>query len=153
MNPHEIRRGVRFINDKKEDPTDRVEAYRLMIEFHRIAGGFVPELRDLTMREVLDEDQFLRKVRKPIPGDRQLWEDFPVHRDEDALKGNRRNKSQGAGIPPVIGERMLEVDAVAQFVMHHGRLGSSNPIHGIAMNYALQADRRSVFGYSLGRIL
>jgi hypothetical protein len=153
MNPHEVHRGVRFINDKKEEPIDRAEAYRLLTEFHRIAGGFVPQLRDLAMKEILDDGQFARKVRQPFPNDRQLWENFPVRRDEDAFRSNPRNKSLGAGLPPVIGEKMLDIDAMAQYIMHHGRLGSSNPIHGVAMNVALQADRRSTHGYSLGRVL
>jgi hypothetical protein len=153
MNPHEVRRGIRFINDKKEDAIDRAEAYRLLTEFHRIAGGFTPELHDLAMKEILDDGQFLRQAKRPFPGDRQLWEDFPVRRDEDAFKSNPRNKSLGAGLPPVTGERMMDIDAMAQYIIHHGRLGSGNPIHGIAMNFALQVDRRSVHGYSVGRVL
>jgi hypothetical protein len=153
MNPYEVTRGVRFINDSKESAVDRVEAYRLLAEFHRIAGGFVPELRDLAMQEILKDESYTHKVKRPHPNNHHLWEDFPLHRDEDAFTGNRRNRTQGAGLPPVIGEKMLDIDTVAQYIMHHGRLGGTNATHGVAMNFAMQADRRSVFGYSLGRAL
>jgi hypothetical protein len=153
MNPHEVHRGIRFINDKTKDAMDHTEAYRLLTEFHRIAGGFTPELRNLTMKEILDDRGFLQQAKRPFPGDHQLWEDFPVHRNEDTFKGNPRNKSLGAGLPPVTGERMLDIDAMAQYVIHHGRLGSGNPIHGIAMNFVLQVDWCSVHGYSVGCVL
>ncbi|KAF8233173.1 hypothetical protein L208DRAFT_1268243, partial [Tricholoma matsutake] len=67
MNPYEVSQGVHFINDTKESSVDRVEAYRLLSEFHCIAGGFVPELRDLAMQEILNNDVYLHKVYKPCP--------------------------------------------------------------------------------------
>jgi hypothetical protein len=88
MNPQEVIRGVRFVNDRKESAIDHVEAYRLLIEFHCIAGGFVPELQDLAMHKILKDDVFLNKVHKPFPSNKQLWEDFPIHQDEDAFTGN-----------------------------------------------------------------
>lgn len=72
MNPHEVTQGVRFINDSKELPIDHVEAYRLVAEFHRIAGGFVPELRDLAMQEILKDEVYLHKVRRPHANNHQL---------------------------------------------------------------------------------
>ena len=48
---------------------------------------------------------------------------------------------------------MLDIDHWAQYLLHHGRIGSENPVVGIVMNYAYQVDRRSVFGYILGRAL
>jgi hypothetical protein len=56
-------------------------------------------------------------------------------------------------LPPITGERMLDIDVVAQYIMHHGQLGGSNATHGVAMNYAMQADHRSVFRYLLGQVL
>ena len=48
---------------------------------------------------------------------------------------------------------MLDIDTIAQYMVHHGRLGSSNAVHGVAMNVALQVDHCSVLGYSLGHAL
>ena len=125
----------------------------VLAEFHCIAGGFVPELWDLAMQEILKDDIYLYKVHQPYPSNQQLWEDFPIHQDKDAFLWNHCNKTDGAGLPPVTGEKLLDIDIVAQYTMHHGWLSSSNTTHGVAMNVALQADHQSVFGYSLGQAL
>ena len=140
MNPLAVSQGVHFINDKKESNINRIKAYRLLAEFHHIVGGFVPELRDLAMQEILNDDVYLHKVYTPCPNNHQLWDDFPIHQDEEAFTGNQRNKTGGAGLPPVSMEQLLDIELVAQYTMHHARLGSSNAVHGIAMNVALQAD-------------
>ena len=54
--------------------------------------------------------------------------------------------------PPLPAEQLLDIDMMSQYIMHHGRLGSSNAMYGVAVNVALQANRCSVFGYSLGRV-
>ena len=79
MNPYKVTRGVQFINDLKELAVDRVEAYCLLTEFHHIAGGFVPELWDLAMREILKDESYAHKVKCPHPNNHHLWEDFPLH--------------------------------------------------------------------------
>ncbi|KAF8232608.1 hypothetical protein L208DRAFT_1271402, partial [Tricholoma matsutake] len=124
----------------KESTIDRVEAYRLLIKFHCIAGGFISELWDLAMHEILKDSVFLHKIQKPLTNNHQLWEDFPIHRDEDAFTGNQCNKTGGAGLPPLPVEQLLDIDLMSQYIMHHICLGSSNATHGVAMNVALQAD-------------
>ena len=115
MNPLEVSQGVRFINDKKESNVNRVEAYRLLAKFHCIAGGFVPELQDLAMQEILNDNVYLHMVYKPCPNNRQLWDDFPIHRDKDVFTGNQQNKTSGAGLPPVSMEQLLDIELVAQY--------------------------------------
>ncbi|KAF8235388.1 hypothetical protein L208DRAFT_1257266, partial [Tricholoma matsutake] len=141
---------VRFINDCKESAINHAEAYQLLIKFHCISGGFVPELQDMAMHKVLKDDVFLHKIQKPCPNNCQLWEDFPIHCDEDAFMSNHHNKTSGAGLTPIPVEQLLDIDMMAQYIMHHGQLGSSNATHGVAMNVALQADHCSIFGYLLG---
>jgi len=153
MNPHEVKRGIRLVNDRSELSLDRVDAYRLLEEFHRIASRFIPALRDRAMHGILEDDGYVKQVSRPFPGDRGLWEDFPIRRNEDAFETNRRNKTAGAGLAPPDSSRMLDIDHWAQYLLHHGRIGSENPVVGIVMNYAYQVDRRSVFGYILGRAL
>ena len=120
MNPLEVSQGVCFINNKKESNIDHVEAYRLLAEFHCITSGFVLELQDLAMQEILNDDIYLHKVYKPCSNNHQLWDDFPIHRDEDAFTGNQWNKTSGAGLPPVSMEQLLDIELVAQYTMHHG---------------------------------
>ncbi|KAF8230952.1 hypothetical protein L208DRAFT_1279531, partial [Tricholoma matsutake] len=59
----------------------------------------------------------------------------------------------GARLPPLPVDQLLDIDLMAQYIMHHGRLGSSNATHGVAMNVAPQADQCSVFWYLLGCML
>ncbi|KAF8224438.1 hypothetical protein L208DRAFT_1311536, partial [Tricholoma matsutake] len=61
--------------------------------------------------------------------------------------------TQGTGLPPVTSKQMLDIDTIAQYIIHHGRLGSSNAIHSVAMIFAMQVDHHSMFGYSLGHAL
>jgi hypothetical protein len=75
MNPQEVIQGVQFINDRKESAINHIEAYQLLIEFHYIAGGFIPELQDLALHEILKDNVFLNKVYKPFPSNKKLWED------------------------------------------------------------------------------
>jgi hypothetical protein len=92
------------------------------------------------MQEILKDNIYLHKVHKPCPNNHQIWEDIPIHRDDDTFTGNPQNKTNGAGLPPVPVGQLLDIDLIAQYTMHHGQLGSSNAIHGIAMNVTLQAD-------------
>jgi hypothetical protein len=48
---------------------------------------------------------------------------------------------------------MLDIDHCAQYLLHHGQTGSKNPVVGVVINYAYQVDRRSIFGFILGRAL
>lgn len=113
----------------------------------------MPELCDLAMNVILNDDQYSNKIKQPHPNNRQLWESFPIFWDKDVYTGNCRNQTQCAGLLPVTGDNILNIDAVAQYTMHHGQLGGTNPIHSMAMNLALQSDQRSIFGYSLGHAL
>ena len=102
------------------------------------------------MQEISKDDIYLHKVYWPYLSNQQLWEVFPIHWDKDAFLVNRHNKTGGAGLPPVTSEKLLDIDMVTQYTLHHGWLGSSNTTHGMAMNIALQANCQSIFGYSLG---
>ena len=88
MNPHEVKHAVCFVNDTSKVRIDRVEAYQLLEEFHRSAGSFVLDLCDLLMKEILKPDMYTNKVSKPWPKDRQLWEQFPIHQNEDVFCTN-----------------------------------------------------------------
>ena len=138
MNLHEVLQGVRFINDPKELAINHVEAYQLLAEFHHVSGGFVPELWDLAMQVILKDEVYTHKVRQPHPNNYQLWENFPVCRDKDVFTGNIQNCTQGTRLVPYTSKQLLDINIVAQYTMHHRRLGSSNAIHGIAMNVPLQ---------------
>lgn len=83
MNPQEVKQGVNFINDMKESAIDCVKAYKLLAEFHRVVGGFIPELWDLAMNEILKDDVYLHKVYKPCPNNHQLWDNFFILQDDN----------------------------------------------------------------------
>lgn len=107
------------------------------------------------MHEILKDDILHHQIYKPFPtsSNKQLWEDFPIHRDKDAFTGNQWNKTSGAGLPPLPVKQLLDINMMSQYIMHHGCLGSSNATYGIAMNVALQADWHTIFGYLLGYAL
>jgi len=50
-----------------------------LAKFHCIAGGFVPELQDLAMQEILKDSVYISRVHQPYSNNQQLWEDFPIH--------------------------------------------------------------------------
>jgi hypothetical protein len=94
MNPHEVKRGIRLINDRSELSLDCVDAYHLLEEFHQIASHFIPALRDRAMHKILENDGYVKQVSRPFPGNQGLWEDFPIQRNEDSLR-------------PIAGTRLL----------------------------------------------
>ena len=153
MNPHSIARAVRFVQTSKETDQDRVEGFKLLEEFQRISLCFHPSLRDLAMVEILKPDVFGDRTRRPLAGAHRLWENIPIRRHAEVFSVNPRHNTHGAGIPQPDPHRQLDIDCWAQYALLHGRVGSDNFFVGIVMDHAFRVDRRSVFGYGLGRSL
>ena len=120
INPHEVKCAICFVNDTSKVRIDWVEAYRLLEEFHHIAGSFVLDLHDLSMKEILKPDVYTNKVSKPWLKDRQLWGQFPICQNEDVFHTNQWNPTTGAGLPPLDTGNLLLINDAAQYAAHHG---------------------------------
>jgi hypothetical protein len=133
------------------DGEARMEAYTLLHEFYLIIGRIHPSMWDRTMTEfmVAPFDDSYRPNVGPLPVIRE-----PIARDYSrAFVSNRTNTSRGTGMPTPAFEQTMDQDAMGRYVLLHGRPGSANPYLGVVMNHAYHIHRRSLFGYSLGRML
>lgn len=153
MNPRELMHLVMLITNKHEKKEVRAEAWELLTEFRRISSSFTPENRDRAMRMITDYDIIPRNM--PIPYHRadSIWDYPPVARVGSPVTGNMANRTGGIGLPQPEHDKSLDIDAWARWLVMHGRPGGDNPYAGIVMNRAFWVDRRSVFGYLLGKVL
>ena len=157
MNPREVsqlfdlvfppRSAKRIVSDE-----ERYQGYLLLIEFERITCWIHPELRDNSMRAVINHPT-LRDITGPPQLRDRTHEHPPVYRPEGALVSKTTSKTRGAGLPPVQGARVFDQEIMAQYIVHHGRPGTRNNIHGIAMDHAHRIRRETVFGHSPASIL
>ncbi|RDB20551.1 hypothetical protein Hypma_012380 [Hypsizygus marmoreus] len=152
MNPCQLNRLVRLSTDRRESDRDMYEAWLLLHEFYRVSGSFQPGLRDRTMRTILETETWpLHASQRPSVSLHNAVRDherLPV--DTTAFLGNRSNRTHGAGLQQPSDVHTFDIDAWAQYVLHHGRPGSDNHFAGIAMDRAFWVNYPTVFGYRLG---
>jgi len=153
--PHtqrDVNRLVALCFDNKMDPIVRVDAYCILSEFADVTSRIHPDLHDRAMSHISDPEVFNKGFQPDVSA--HLWEFEPIPRDlSRVVTGNVNNATGGAGLRMPAVERLLDIDFSGQYIMLHGRPGSANPYHGIAMDRSFRVHRRSLFGYGLGRIL
>ncbi|KAF8873737.1 hypothetical protein BD779DRAFT_1679075 [Infundibulicybe gibba] len=154
MNPQQVIDVLKLIRETKVSPRERVEAFRLIREFRRIAYAFLPSQRDLAMHKVL-EDYPYQQVKEMITNQRfrdYYAEKFEPFGSEDAYKKDNNGRTK-AGVSQLHEDQTLNIDAWAQYIVHHWRPGGDNPLNGAAINRAYHANRRSIFGYLIAKAL
>jgi hypothetical protein len=130
------RDGSRRFSDR-----DRVEAYLLLRELYLVARRVLPINHDRAMMFLMQPNGF---DVSPPPF-------FPVH-IMDSMRSLHRDDPPRQTHPPTLGE-LMSIDASGLYILRYNRPGSSNPIAGIAVDYAFRVGRRSLFGYALGQLL
>ncbi|KAF8977768.1 hypothetical protein BDQ17DRAFT_1339063, partial [Cyathus striatus] len=146
MNPLQVDILANTINDPQYDQDVHFEAYELLSIFRTMAGWIFPEHRDRSMCHVLTHPCFEGGIP---PLDTSYNPGLPqIERPQTSF--SRRASSSTTGrvgllMPPP--EHQLMVDLYCQYIAHHSHPGSSNPFIGIAINWAFQVCRCSVFRY------
>ena len=70
----------------------------------------------------------------------------------DRLRSLQRGMPPRQEQPPA-GGTLMDLDTVGLYLLNYHRPGSTNPSMGVAVDYAFRVGRRSIFGYSLSRLL
>lgn len=153
MNPYELKRMVRFVNDKYERMEERIEAAILLIEFHSMSRVFAPECRDRTMEAILDDEVYSNVITLPLPREDEQWRFKAMPCSRDLFPYKEDHATHGAGIPHPAPDQGFNIDAWARYILLHGRPGGPNSFVGVAMDFAYRVDRRCVFGSLLVRHL
>ena len=109
-----------------------------MEEFHCISLVFDPSLHDLAKMEILKTTVYQDHICVPHPNLQHLWENVPICHNKKAFGTNCCNATQGARLAPPEANRLLNINCWAQFALHHGCIGSENPIIGLAMDQAFR---------------
>jgi hypothetical protein len=150
-NPEELDRLMTIAANARLDDTVRMEAYCLLTEFHTVIGRIHPALWDRTMAAFMDSG--FNQSYQPDVGPHFMGP-APIARDfSRAIVSNPSNSTRGAGMPTPDPRESLNQDVMGQYIMLHGRPGSSNPFLGVVMDHSYRIHRRSLFGYGLGRML
>jgi hypothetical protein len=145
MNPREVRKLAQLVMDTHRSDADRIEGFRLHAELRRISRLSAPERRDRAMTEILDDRNLPPRFGAPFPPEHPRWDHKPIPR--------RPSTWSGAGLRTPDPSAAFDLELWAKYIQYHGRPGSSNPFVGLAFNYALHVNYRSVFGYLLCRAL
>ena len=112
----------------------------------------LPACRDRAMTHLLLPEVFNPSKNPKVSPHAWIKTTFPVDQSHGHI-GRATRATKGAGIPPPTSEQMLQVDALAQYLILHGRPGGTSHIPGIIFDYMYRVDRRSVFGLGLARSL
>ncbi|KAF9542421.1 hypothetical protein CPC08DRAFT_770415 [Agrocybe pediades] len=148
--PADLNRLRSILRDTRTASWARGEALDLILEFRHIAQQTTPSLRDRVMDMAANMPSTELDVSLPERDTRPIL--IPIDTSRIAL-GNINNSTRGLGIAMPARENYLNVDEVAQYALLHGRPGTVNHFHGIAMDVAFRVYRPSVFGYGLARML
>ena len=142
LNPDQVKKLRTLYKDHKRfSNRHQVEAYLLLKELFTIAHRVIPQHRDRSMIFLLEPNGF--------------YETPPAFFPSNVLRGLQplpRNAPPRQEQPPA-GESLMNLNAVGLYLLNYHRPGSTNPSVGMAMDFAFQVGRRSIFGYSLSRLL
>ncbi|KAH9480924.1 hypothetical protein JR316_0007527 [Psilocybe cubensis] len=143
--PFEATQLVKITQDVRVPPWVRVEAYTLLDIFRDIAGRVIANCRDRTMNYVLT----IALVDYIPDVDKSYFAKTAIARDP------RKLEAAAHDISPKYPShhRLLEIDDLGRSILLYGHPGGVNPIVGAILNMMFGADRRSVFGYGLSRML
>ena len=141
MTGMEVNRLIAVAYDNRVQPRQRGEAFMLLREFHAIASRVIPEYRDTAMQQIL-EGKF--DPRKPPQIDMKYLQMYRLSRYTG------EPGSSGMKMPDFA--NVLNVDTMGLYILLHGRPGR-NFFSGVVIDHAFRVNRRSVFGYGLGRLM
>ncbi|KAG6806721.1 hypothetical protein H0H92_010272, partial [Tricholoma furcatifolium] len=155
MNPEELRQLVLFMRGhaRNTSPYYRVMAQRMLMELDHIICAVPPDMWDCTMQASQAFPGLREDLRERILPHNKAWTWVSWDLNPQARIGNPSNLNQGVGLQPVPALRGLDIEEWCRYILHHGYPGSPNQFTGVAMDFALRVERRSAFGYALGRAL
>ena len=109
-------------------------------ELHRVASQVVQEYCDGSMTHILTSGRF-------NPGSNYGLNPF-LFEHRPLMQGDAPRSTPA----PTLANAMT-IDEAAFYTLLHNRPGSLNSTTGVAIDYALRVGRRSMFGYSLSRLI
>ncbi len=141
MNPLEARKLVTVVKTpQKFSHRERAEAYLLLVELHNVARRVIPSYRDASMRYTLETFHPTENYRLPS-----------AH-----FMGSHITRAQSHQLSmtnaPSLSESM-DIDTYGLHLLLHNRPGSVSPVSGVTIDFAFRVGRRTVFGYTLSRLL
>jgi len=137
----EVNRLISIAYDNRKAPYQRGEAFMLLREFHGIASRVVPEYRDTAMQHILEGKFDPLKPPKIEARCLQIYR-IPRFSGEAGNSGMKMPEAANA----------LHVDTMGLYILLHGRPGR-NFFSGVVIDHAFRVNRRSIFGYGLGRLM
>lgn len=140
MTGTEVNRLISLIYDHRVRPAQRGEAFMLLREFREVASRVIPEYRDRAMQQVLDRTSF--DPNSPPKIDLTHTQMYRVPRF--GVETSRMRMPDATNV--------LHVDVMGLYILLHGRPGR-NFFSGVVIDHAFRVNRRSVFGYGLGRLI
>ena len=141
MTGSEVNCLISIAYDNRIAPYQQGEAFMLLREFHGIASWVVPKYRDTAMQHIL-EGKF--NPLKPPKVDTRYLQLYRIPRFTGEVGHS------GMKMPEAV--NVLHVDTMGLYILLHGRPGR-NFFSGVVIDHAFRVNRRSVFGYGLGRLM
>jgi hypothetical protein len=141
MNPMQTRKLVTIVKTpQKFLHRERAEAYLLLVELHNVAQRVIPSYRDASMRYVLESFHPTKNYRLP-----------PVHFMESHVTRTQPHQSAMTNAPSL--SELMDIDTYGLHLLLHNHPGSVSLVSGVTMDSAFRVGRRTVFGYTLSRLL
>ncbi len=139
--PSEVDKLISIVNgESRYSLRERAEAFMLLRELHRIASRVIPAYRDSSMNYILTGARF-NPNRTGLP--RNSINPSPLVEERYIPRP----------VPPTALASSMVIDDAAFSALLHNHPGSLNSTVGVAFDYAMRVERRSVFGYSLSRLI
>lgn len=105
--------------DKEKDPSVRVDAYCILLEFTDIMCHILPDLHDRAMSHISDLEVFNWGFQPDVST--HFWDFEPILRDTShVITRNTNNASGGARLCMPAIEQLLDIDFSGQYIMLHG---------------------------------
>jgi len=137
----EVDRLIKLIYDNRVGPRHQGEAFLLLQEFHGIASHIILEYRDAVMQHVLDRRFNPLSPPRIKEGNLRIYHISHYDGEPGSL-----------GMKPPDLVDTLHVNITGLYILLHGWPGH-NFFSGVVIDHAFRVNRRSVFGYGLGRIM
>ena len=141
MTGMEVNRLITLTYDSRANARHRGEAFMILREFHGISSRVIPEYCDTAMQYIM-EGKF--DPGKPPKIDIKYLQMYRIERYTGEVGGS------GMRMPDL--NNALHIDVMGLYILLHGRPGR-NFFTGVVIDHAFRVNRRSVFGYGLGRLI
>ena len=140
MNPMQARKLITIVRGSARfSNRERAEAYLLLLELHNVARRVIPPYRDASMRYILDNFH---------PNENRL---NPSHFMESHLTRAQLYQRPMTNAPSL--SELMDIDTYGLHLLLHNRPGSVSLVSGVTMDFLFRVRRRTVFGYTLSRLL